>query len=122
MKQFLFTAIVMTGLVLGACASRAADDVNWSALPSDKAALMELDTQQARALGASVRQCEDFARSNHAQTACVFLDLDRSMRQSDDAALRAYHFALPRGIRYDDARNQGFAAGRVAAARENALD
>ncbi|MBC7101908.1 MAG: hypothetical protein H5U13_01595, partial [Parvibaculum sp.] len=62
------------------------------------------------------------ARSNHRQTACVFLDLDRFMRQSDDAALKAYHFALPRGMRYDEARNEGFAVARVQKMRAQALE
>lgn len=122
MKWLLFTVVAVAALMPGIPASWAADDVDWLALPSEKAVLMDLDTQQVRALRTSVRACEDFARSNHAKTACVFLDLDRMLRQSDDAALRAYHFALPRSIRYDDARNQGFAAELVAAEREKALD
>src|SRR5690606_15101752 len=101
---------------------RAQDEVNWLALPADKAALQELDKEQTRALRASVRHCNDLARSNHQQTACVFLDADRAMRQTEDPALRAYHFALPRSMRYDEARNSGAAVARVMELREKAVE
>ena len=44
------------------------------------------------------------------------------MRQSDDPALRAYHLALPRGMRYDEKRNEGFAVARVQKMRAQALE
>src|SRR5690554_3702642 len=101
--------------------SAGADTPDWTALPADKVALEELDQQQLRALRGSVRACNDLARSDHSGVPCVFLDLDRVMRQEEDAALRAYHFALPRSYRYDDARNRGAAVERVLKARNEAL-
>ncbi len=52
----------------------------------------------------------------------MFLDLDRTMRQAEDAALRSYHFALPRSMRYDEARNSGAAMERVMKLREEAVE
>lgn len=101
--------------------SAQADAPDWTALPADTAALEELDQQQLRALRGSVRACNDLARADHSGVPCVFLDLDRVMRQDENAALRAYHFALPRSYRYDDARNRGAAVERVLKARNEAL-
>lgn len=118
MKKLLSGLIVAMSLVWGATASMAADEVNWSVLPTDEAALTALDTEQMRAVRTAVRHCEDFARSNHQLTPCVFTDVDRVMRQSENAALRAYHFALPRGMRYDDKRHSGFAVKQVLEQRQ----
>lgn len=122
MKKALVTGLIAISLALAAAPARALDEVNWQALPAEREALVKLDREQVRALRNSVRHCNDLARSNHRQTACVFLDLDRVMRQSEDAALKAYHFALPRGMRYDEKRNEGFAAERVQKMRAQALE
>lgn len=122
MKKMIFSGLVAAGLALGAGTSMAADDVNWLALPADKAALQDLDTQQTRALRNSVRHCDDLGRSNHGGTPCVFLDVDRAMRQAEDPALRSYHFALPRSMRYDEARNSGAAIARIMEMREELVE
>ncbi len=122
MRKFLAAGIAAFSLALAAVPVRAQDEVNWLALPADKAALQELDKEQTRALRASVRHCNDLVRSNHQQTACVFLDVDRAMRQAEDPALRSYHFALPRSMRYDEARNSGAAVARVMELREKAVE
>lgn len=122
MNRMLVTGLFAIFLALGSASAFAQDEVNWQALPTDKAALQELDTRQMRALRNSVRHCDDVWRTDHSGTSCVFLDLDRVMRQSDDPALKAYHFALPRGMRYDEARNQGAAIERVKKLRADALD
>ena len=122
MKMTLATGLVAASLTLGATQALAQDDVNWLALPADKAALQELDTQQTRALRNSVRHCDDLGRADHGGTPCVFLDADRAMRQAEDPALRAYHFALPRSMRYDEARNSGAAVARVMELRKEAVE
>lgn len=122
MRKILFAGTAALFIGLAAAPVQAQDEVNWQALPAEREALVKLDREQVRALRNSVRHCNDLARSNHRQTACVFLDLDRVMRQSDDPALRAYHLALPRGMRYDEKRNEGFAVARVQKMRAQALE
>ncbi|MBO6635285.1 hypothetical protein [Parvibaculum sp.] len=122
MKKLLATGFAAFLLAFAAAPALADDEVNWLALPADKAALQELDTEQTRALRNSVRHCDDIRRSDHSGTPCVFLDLDRAMRQAEDPALRSYHFALPRSMRYDEARNSGAAIERVMHLREKAVE
>ncbi|MEP2830370.1 hypothetical protein [Parvibaculum sp.] len=122
MRKMLVTGFIAIALALGSTPAFAQDEVNWQALPQEKAALQALDTQQTRALRNSVRHCDDLGRADHSGTPCVFLDLDRVMRQSEEPALKAYHFALPRHMRYDEARNQGAAIERVKKLRADALD
>ncbi len=43
-------------------------------------------------------------------------------RQAEDPGLRSYHFALPRSMRYDEARNSGAAMERVMKLREEAVE
>lgn len=123
MKQKILGGCVIAVLMFGAAGlAQATDAVDWRALPADEEALTQLDTKQVRALRKAVRHCGDLHRSQHQNSACVFTDVDRVMRQSDDAALRAYHFALPRSMRYSDARNTGFAVKRVAEQRQAAVE
>lgn len=122
MRKIVFAGLAALFIALAAAPAQAQDEVNWQALPAEREALVKLDREQVRALRNSVRHCNDLARSDHRQTACVFLDLDRVMRQSEDAALKAYHFALPRGLRYDEKRNEGFAVARVQKMRAQALE
>ena len=118
--RFLMSIAVMLS-VLMLMPAFAQDAVDWAALPTDKAKLEELDTTQLRMLRTSVRYCEDFARSDHRNTACVFLDLDRAVRQSDDPALKAYHFGMSRMDRYSEARNRGAVIDRLLSQREKAV-
>src|SRR5690606_15602952 len=93
MKVLLPASLAALLLAITPLPSAAGPDTpDWTALPTDKVALEELDQQQLRALRGSVRACNDLARSDHSGVPCVFLDLDRVMRQEEDAALRAYHF------------------------------
>ena len=118
-RVLLFMAVAAPLLV--SAPAFAQDEVNWAALPTDKAKLEELDTKQLRMLRASVRYCEDFGRQNHRNTACVFLDLDQAVRQSDDPALKAYHFGMSRMDRYSENRNTGGVINRMLRMREKAL-
>lgn len=123
MRRKIIGGCVAAALALGGIGvALAADSVDWNALPADEAALAQLDTQQERALRQSVRHCNDIHRSNHQRNACVFTDVDRTMRQSDDAALRAYHFALPRSMRYSESRNTGLAVKQVIEKRQSAVN
>lgn len=121
MKPFK-AGLAAIGFLLSAHAAWAVDEVNWLALPTDEAALTELDTEQLRAVRTAVRHCSDLYRSSHQGSPCVFIDVDRVMRQSEDAALRAYHFALPRSMRYDEGRNQGAAVKRVMEQRDSFVE
>ena len=117
----VFLAIAVSVSVLAPAPAFAQDEVDWAVLPTDKAELEALDTKQLRMLRASVRYCEDFARQNHRNTACVFLDLDRAVRQSDDAALKTYHFGMSRMDRYSESRNRGAVVDRLLLMRDKAL-
>ena len=123
MKMLIRVLLVMAVAVpvLMSAPAFAQDEVNWAALPTDKAKLEELDSTQLRMLRASVRYCEDFGRQNHRNTACVFLDLDSAVRRSDDAALKAYHFGMSRMDRYSENRNRGAVINRMLLMREKAL-
>ncbi len=121
MKHILAVGVIAVSVLLGANA-RAQDEVNWLALSTDEAALKKLDTEQSRTVRTAVRHCEAFLRSSHQGNPCVFTDVDRVMRQSDDAALRAYHFALPRSLRYQETRNQGFAIQHVLKQRKSYVE
>ena len=118
-RMLLIVAVAMP--VLASVPALAQDEVNWAALPTDKEKLQELDTKQLRMLRASVRYCEDFGHQHHEKNACVFLDLDRSVRQSDDEALKAYHFGMSRTNRYSENRNVGGVINRLLRMREKAL-
>ncbi|ABS63832.1 hypothetical protein Plav_2218 [Parvibaculum lavamentivorans DS-1] len=120
MRHILFGGVLAASVLFGASAW-AQDEVNWMALPEDRAALAELDNEQSRAVRAAVRYCEAFLRSSHQGNPCVFTDVDRAMRRTDNAALRAYHFALPRTLRYQEIRNQGLAIDRVLQQRNKRL-
>lgn len=123
MRQKIIGGCVIAVLALGGIGvAQATDSVDWSALPADEAALTQLNTQQERALRRAVRHCNDLHRSNHQANACVFTDVDRTMRQSSDAALRAYHFALPRSMRYSEKRNTGLAVKQVLEKRQSAVN
>lgn len=119
MKKVILAALA-AGLILSALPARAQEAVNWQALPAEREALVSLDSQQNRALRTSVRHCISIGQARGRNSACVFLDLDRVMRQSGEA-LRAYHFALPRHMRYDENRHSQAAVDLVAEARDRAL-
>lgn len=119
MKSGLLSGLV-AGFLLAAPAAAFADEVDWAALPAEREALAALDSEQNRALRASVRHCIAIGQARGRNSSCVFLDLDRAMRQSG-GALEAYHFALPRPMRYDESRHREAAIGRVAEARRHAL-
>lgn len=123
MKRTILGGCMAAGLLLGSIGvAQATDTVDWNALPSDETALRHLDTKQERALRQAVRHCGSLHRTQHQREACVYIDVDRVMRQSDDAALRAYHFALPRSLRYNENRNSGLAIKQVQAKRERAAN
>ncbi len=123
MRRKIIGGCVVAVLAFGGIGvAQAADNVDWSALPASEAALKKLDSDQERAVRRALRHCGDFGRSQHLRTACVFTDVDRFMRQSDDAALRAYHFALPRSMRYRENRNTGLAIKQVLEKRQSAVN
>ncbi|MBX3493497.1 MAG: hypothetical protein KF899_11090 [Parvibaculum sp.] len=123
MRRKIIGGCVAAALAFGGIGvAQAGDSVDWSALPDDEAALAQIDSQQERALRQAVRHCNDLHRSNHQANACVFTDVDRNMRQSSDAALRAYHFAMPRSMRYSENRNTGLAVKQVLEKRQSAVN
>lgn len=120
MKRLFLSGLAAAFLLAVPVAANVEEQVSWSALPAEREALAALDSDQHRALRASVRQCIAIGQARGRNSTCVLLDLDRTMRQSGEA-LRAYHFALPRPMRYDENRNREAAIDRVAKAREKAL-
>lgn len=92
--------------LFAAGAARAAEDYDPSAVPHDKASLMQLNDLQLGILRAAVRHCNAFYfGSRHASNFCVVTNTDRDIRQSNDAALKAFHFGLPPYDRYDEYRS-----------------
>lgn len=120
MKSLFLSGLAAAFLLAAPAAAGAQERVNWQALPAEREALAALDNQQHRALRTSVRHCISIGQARGRNSACVMLDLDRAMRQGGDA-LEAYHFALPRPMRYDENRHREAAVDRVAEAREKAL-
>lgn len=120
MKSLFLSGLAAAFLLAAPVASSAQEQVNWAALPAEREALAALDYQQHRALRNSVRHCISIGQARGRNSACVLLDLDRAMRQRGEA-LEAYHFALPRPMRYDENRHREAAVDRVAEARKKAL-
>ncbi len=120
MKSLFLSGLAAAFLFAAPVSASAQEQVNWAALPAEREALLALDSQQNSALRASVRHCIAIGQARGRNSACVLLDLDRAMRQGSEA-LHAYHFALPRPMRYDENRNRQAAIDRVAEAREKAL-
>lgn len=121
MKRIVLSGLAAAILLAAPMAAQAQDEVNWQALPAEREALAALDNEQNRALRASVRHCISIGQARGRNSTCVILDLDRTMRQSGEA-LRAYHFALPRPMRYDENRSREAAIDRVLAVREKHTD
>jgi len=79
------------------------------AFPRDEVSLRDLDNKQLRIVRRAGAQCfhsgEGGFRSRSAVSrACVKGLADNAVATSDDAALQAYHEALPDGVRYDENR------------------
>lgn len=120
MKKFLIAGLAAS-LMAAVPLATSADEVDWTALPAEREALAALDSEQNRALRVSVRHCIAIGQARGRNSACVFLDLDRAMRHNG-GALEAYHFAMPRPMRYDENRDREAAIERVVEARERALN
>ena len=76
------------------------------ALPRDEASLSALDEKQLRLVRRATTQCDltdpiFVARMGGASRPCIVSRVDSAVASSDDAALRAYHAALPFNARYD---------------------
>ncbi len=85
--------------------SFAAETYDPAALPHDKASIEKLNELQLGMLRAAVRYCGAFFGSRHSFNFCVITNTDRDVRQSNNEALKAFHFGLPPMDRYDEYRS-----------------
>lgn len=121
MKSVFLSGLAAAFLLALPVSAGAQERVNWQTLPAEREALAALDSEQHRALRNSVRHCISIGQARGRNSTCVLLDLDRAMRQGGEA-LQAYHFALPRPMRYDENRHREAAIDRVVEARKKHKD
>jgi hypothetical protein len=76
-----------------------------SAAGMDKATLEKLNEQQLEYLRRSVRACETAGTGVGGTQACVISDVDGSINESNDAALKSFHESLPVNVRYNEDRS-----------------
>lgn len=105
MKNPMPMASVLAAVLLWPLAGQSDDLFDRNALPHDKAVLVELHQKQISMLRHAVRLCEAFSRSRHDGNICVVGLLDREIGQSGNEALKAFHWTLTSGNRYDDKRS-----------------
>jgi hypothetical protein len=79
------------------------NDVDFSALPGDEAALGELNSRQRRMVRRAENTCSAETGGGMAGP-CVIGRVDRAVARDDDPALTAFHYALPVQHRYDSQR------------------
>ncbi|HMM14596.1 MAG TPA: hypothetical protein PKA57_08180 [Parvibaculum sp.] len=99
---FALSAMILCG---GIGALAAAEDFDPNALPRDETTLKRLNDVQLGMLRAAVRHCGGFYTARHGNNFCVTSNVDLDVRQSGDAALKAFHFGLPPMDRYDENRS-----------------
>jgi hypothetical protein len=107
------SAILMAMLLLPSCAGvpegsavatpPSANDVDFSALPSDQSALSELNWRQRRMVRRAQNVCANETGGGMSGP-CVIGRVDRAVAQENDPALTAFHYALPVQHRYDSQR------------------
>ena len=110
MHKIMIGALVAMALSLTSLSAGAQQSVDWSQLPNDKAAMQALNSQHLKILRRAVRACSMFSPGTlavrfHHGNPCVISDVERAVRQSDDASLLAFHQALPLTDRYDERRS-----------------
>ncbi|MGB5949441.1 MAG: hypothetical protein WBG82_08990 [Parvibaculum sp.] len=106
MKKIAATLCLSVMILCGGIgALSAAVDFDPNALSRDEATLKRLNDIQLGMLRAAVRHCGGFYTARHANNFCVTSNVDLDVRQSGDAALKAFHFGLPPMDRYDENRS-----------------
>lgn len=113
-------AMALAALVAAGFASAAVAAVQPGGFPRDEASLRALDGAQLRIVRRAGAQCwhsfEGGFRSRSATSrACVIGQTESAVRSSEDAALIAYHNALPFHARYDEYRTAFYWQRLVAA-------
>jgi hypothetical protein len=79
------------------------NDVDFSALPSDEAALSELNSRQRRMVRRAETRCAA-ETGGGSRGPCVIGAVDRAVARENDPALTAFHYALPIQHRYNSQR------------------
>lgn len=105
-------AVIVALLAFGATAM--ADPVAYQpgAFPRDEASLRDLDNRQLRIVRRAGAQCwhsgeafiGSFRGTGARGRACVIGQTESAIASSDNAALKAYHQALPFNARYNENR------------------
>ena len=104
MRSLLLITAAIVGLSLQARAEepQAYDE---SLLPRDEAGLRALDDKQLRIVRRATSLCDTteafLIRARATQRPCVISSVNHAIDDTDDAALKAYHSALPFNVRYD---------------------
>lgn len=104
-NRYSCAAVVMAIILFCSSQSFAGEQYDPALMPRDKAGLQTVSEQQITLLRRSVRFCNDLGRSRHHNNICVVTDLDRTVRSSGDEVLKAFHWTLLPGDRYDDKRS-----------------
>ena len=106
--RILLVAAAILGLSMPAWAEEPRP-YDASALPRDEAGLSAVDAKQLRIVRRTTAQCDAtepfFIRARVARRPCIIGGVDHAIETSNDAALQAYHAALPFNVRYDRFRS-----------------
>jgi hypothetical protein len=107
--RILLIAAAVLGLSTSAVFAEEPRPYDARLLPHDEAGLSALDHKQLRIVRRTTAQCnatEPFlVRARAAQRPCIIGGVDHAVDTSGDAALQAYHAALPFNVRYDRFRS-----------------
>ena len=108
MRTLLLTVATLFSLAIPARAEEPRS-FDASALPHSEEALRALDSKQLRIVQRVTNHCDAtepmLARAASQQRPCVISGVDHAVDATDDAALQAYHAALPFNARYDRYRS-----------------
>jgi hypothetical protein len=105
----IVTAVFLAAAVFAGSAVAQPGGDQASAFPRDEASLRDLDSQQLRIVRRAGAQCwhsgqGGFTSRSAASRACIIGSTESAVNSSDNAALYAYHNALPFNARYNEYR------------------
>jgi hypothetical protein len=109
MMRAIVTAGLLAAALVGSAAVAGPVAYQPGGFPRDEASLRALDAKQLRIVRRAGAQCwhsfeGGFRSRGPASRACVIGQTEGAITSTDDAALVAYHNALPFHVRYDEYR------------------
>lgn len=120
--------VFLAALTLAGCGATTSSQplaetpVQANALPRTEEDLRHLNDVHVSIVRRAERQCSVEGTSvtpgNEFELPCLVSSVDRSIETSGDEALRAYHNALPRRVRYDPRRSDNVWRDMIADAGE----